>query len=203
MSTDRAFGEQYQLTPVDRFGVWLSARRILAESGGLRGKRVADFGCGFDATFVRTILGEVASVTLVDVALADDLHAEAKVRAVEGTLPDALAPLADADFDVVMCMSVLEHLEAPQRTLDEFHRVLAPGGVLLLNVPTWWGKRMLELSAFRLGLSPAESIDDHKTYYDPRDLWPMLVAAGFRPSNIRCFRHKFGLNTFAVCRKST
>jgi hypothetical protein len=29
----------------------------------------------------------------------------------------------------------------------------------------------------------------------------MLVLAGFLPSNIRCFSHKFGLNTFAVCTK--
>ena len=43
-------------------------------------------------------------------------------------------------------------------------------------------------------------MDDHKAYYDPRDLWPMLVEAGFKPSKITCFRHKFGLNTFAVCR---
>ena len=28
----------------------------------------------------------------------------------------------------------------------------------------------------------------------------MLVRAGFRPSEIRCHRHKFGLNTFAACR---
>ena len=42
-------------------------------------------------------------------------------------------------------------------------------------------------------------MDDHKTYYDPRDLWPLLVRAGFRPQAIRCLRHKFGLNTFAVC----
>jgi hypothetical protein len=43
-------------------------------------------------------------------------------------------------------------------------------------------------------------MDDHKRYYDPRDLWPLLVDAGFRPSAIRCRRHKFTLNTFAVCR---
>jgi hypothetical protein len=51
-----------------------------------------------------------------------------------------------------------------------------------------------------LGLSPAEEMDDHKYYFDPKDLWPLLVRAGFRPRNIRCFRHKFGLNTFALCR---
>jgi hypothetical protein len=27
-----------------------------------------------------------------------------------------------------------------------------------------------------------------------------LVRAGFRPSHIRVFKHKFRLNTFAVCR---
>ena len=43
-------------------------------------------------------------------------------------------------------------------------------------------------------------MEDHKMYYDPRDLWPLLVRAGFRPSHIRVFRHKFRLNTFAVCR---
>ena len=37
-------------------------------------------------------------------------------------------------------------------------------------------------------------------YFDPRDLWPLLVRVGFRPSEIKCHRHKLGLNTFAVCR---
>jgi hypothetical protein len=68
-------------------------------------------------------------------------------------------------------------------------------------VPSWRGKRFLELSAFRLGLSPAEEMDDHKMYYDPRDIWPMLVRAGFKPSRVKVFRHKFGLNTFASCVK--
>jgi hypothetical protein len=70
----------------------------------------------------------------------------------------------------------------------------------LFNVPSWRGKWFLEYSAFRLGLSPKDEIDDHKTYYDVKDFWPLLVRAGFRPSGIRCFSHKFGLNTFAVCR---
>ena len=60
--------------------------------------------------------------------------------------------------------------------------------------------RALEISAFRLGLSPPEEMDDHKWYFDPRDLWPILVRVGFKPSEIRCHRHNFGLNTFAACR---
>ena len=45
-------------------------------------------------------------------------------------------------------------------------------------------------------------MDDHKMYYDPRELWPLLVRAGFKPRDIKVFHHKFGLNTFAVSRKS-
>jgi hypothetical protein len=97
-------------------------------------------------------------------------------------------------------VSVLEHLWEPLETMREIRRLLGPGGVALVNVPSWRGKKYLELSAFRLGLSPAAEMDDHKTYYDVRDLWPLLVRAGFMPSQLQCFSHKFGLNTFAVCR---
>lgn len=195
-----AYGEDRGLTAVDRFGTWLSARAIHKHVGSFSDARVGDFGCGYDARFARTILDDVASVVLVDVSLAPDLASHPRVTAIEGTLPEALEGLADDSLDVALCVSVLEHLSEPLAALRSFHRVLAPRGVCLVNVPSWRGKRFLELSAFRLHLSPAEEMDDHKRYYDPRDLWPLLVEAGFLPSNIRCYRHKFGLNTFAACR---
>jgi 2-polyprenyl-3-methyl-5-hydroxy-6-metoxy-1,4-benzoquinol methylase len=198
-SRSHAFGQRSALSPVDRFGVWLSGRRIRHETGHLRGKRVVDVGCGFNATFARSIINEVEAVTLVDVGLCDDLKSHPKVTALEGILPDALQGIADDSLDVVLCMSVLEHLWKPEVALDEFRRILRPGGICLVNVPNWRGKRFLEFSAFRLGLSPVEEMDDHKQYYDPADLWPLLVRAGFLPHNIRCHRHKFGLNTFARC----
>jgi hypothetical protein len=37
-------------------------------------------------------------------------------------------------------------------------------------------------------------------YYDPPDLWPLLVAAGFKPRSITCRRYKAGMNTYALCR---
>ncbi len=198
-SRSTSFGQGGDVSTVDRFGVWLSKRQIQKVVGPLAGKDVADFGCGFDATFMRTVLNEVASATLVDVALAEDLQEHPKVHAIEGLLPEALHELPDQSLDIVLCMSVIEHLWEPAATLAQFHRVLRPGGVCAVNVPSWFGKTALEFSAFKLGWSPACEMDDHKTYYDPRDLWPLMVRAGFRPHAIKCFRHKFGLNTFAVC----
>jgi SAM-dependent methyltransferase len=198
-----AFGqdEVRPLTVVDRFGIWLSVVQVRRHVGSFAGKRLGDFGCGFQATLSRAVLGDVTSAVLADVALAADLKAHPKVRALEGPLPDSLAVLAAGSLDVALMVSVVEHLARPEAALAEAFRVLAPGGVFLVNVPSWRGKRLLELSAFRLGTSPAGEMDDHKMYYDVRDLWPLLVRAGFRPRNIRCFPHKLGLNTFAVCRK--
>lgn len=197
-----AYAQRRRPTVVDRFGVWLGTRAVRRHAR-FEDTRFADFGCGFYARFARTQLNACRSALLVDVALADDLKRHEKVTAVEGSLPGVLRQIDACSLDVVLCLSVLEHLWEPQETLDHFYRVLAPGGVAILNVPTWWGRRLLELSAFRLGTSPAEEMDDHKTYYDPRDLWPMLVRAGFRPRLIRCHRHKFGLNTSAVCRRES
>lgn len=197
---EQSFGQDRQLSPVDRFGVWLSGYQIRRSVGNVAGKHVADLGCGYDATYARTILSAARSVTLLDVTLADDLRDHPWITAIEGTMPEALADIPTASLDVVMSISVVEHLWDPQASVDEFRRILRPGGVCVINVPSWLGKRALEFSAFKLGLSPAEEMDDHKTYYDPRDLWPLLVRAGFRPHAIKCFRHKALLNTFAVCR---
>jgi SAM-dependent methyltransferase len=197
----QAFAQDYAPSLTDRFGVWLSGRQIHRWVPSFTGKRVADLGCGFHASFVRSILDQAASATLVDVALADELKRHPKVRAVEGPLPAALAPLLSGSFDVVMAISVIEHLWDDRGGLQQIYRLLAPGGTCLINVPSWRGKRYLELSAFKLGFSPRSEMEDHKMYYDVRDLWPLLVQVGFTPSRIQCFPHKFGLNTFAACTK--
>ena len=200
VARDTAFGQEGKITAVDRAGVWLSGHQIRRTVGGIEGKDVGDFGCGFQAAYMRTVLAQVRSATLADISLADDLKSRPNVTAIEGTLPGILQDLPDQSLDVILSMSVLEHLWEPGQTLAHFRRLLRPGGVCAVNVPSWRGKRALEFSAFRLGLSPASEMDDHKRYYDPRDLWPLLVAAGFLPHGIRCFKHKLGLNTFAVCK---
>jgi 2-polyprenyl-3-methyl-5-hydroxy-6-metoxy-1,4-benzoquinol methylase len=199
---EKAFGQTRKSTLVDRFGIWLSSRQIQRYTGSFEGLRVGDFGCGYHAAFSRTIQQSCRSLTLVDVSLSNDVKAlSPNVRAIEGALPQALEEISDGSLDVALCVSVIEHVSEPQKLINGIFRVLAPDGMALLNVPSWRGKRFLEFSAFQLGFSPAEEMNDHKMYYDVKDLWPLLVKTGFKPSDIRCFAHKFGLNTFAVCKK--
>jgi SAM-dependent methyltransferase len=188
-----AYGEQQTVTPVDRFGVWLSLRALRRDVDWSSRPRVLDLGSGYDARLLRA-LG--TDGTAVDVSLAPG------VRGIEAPIEEALPQVDDDSVDVVLAISVLEHLDDDEAVLRECHRVLAPTGVLAINVPTWLGKPFLELSAFRLGLSPAEEMDDHKRYYAKRDLWPRLVKAGFKPSAIRLRYHKGGLNLFGTARCS-
>jgi ubiquinone/menaquinone biosynthesis C-methylase UbiE len=47
----------------------------------------------------------------------------------------AAIPLPDKSFDAVLCSEVLEHVPDPTRALDEFARLLKPGGKLILTAP--------------------------------------------------------------------
>lgn len=44
-------------------------------------------------------------------------------------------PEPDAAFDAIMCIEVLEHLPEPIKAIEEFHRLLKPGGYLILTAP--------------------------------------------------------------------
>ena len=44
-------------------------------------------------------------------------------------------PEPDASFDVILCSEVFEHLTDPLKALDEFTRLLKPGGKLILTAP--------------------------------------------------------------------
>ena len=46
--------------------------------------------------------------------------------------------MPEASFEAVVCTEVLEHVLRPGKVLEEFVRVLAPGGRLCLTVPFAW-----------------------------------------------------------------
>lgn len=190
------YGQKGQ-TWVDRFGVWLSSRAIDRSVANRTGLRMIEFGSGYHARHLRRLQPRLREGVAVDFALSPELNQLPGLRTMEMPIESALPTLPENHFDLILLISVLEHLAHPAEALAAMYRLLAPGGTLLVNVPTWRGKIFLELAAFRLGVSPKDEMDDHKMYYDLRDLWPLLVRAGFKPSKLSLRRHKFGLNLFA------
>jgi SAM-dependent methyltransferase len=199
MRTDSYGQEGFSL--LDRFGVWLSKRAVMRHLDERRDLFVADLGCGYHATLLTSLGPYAANGIGVDIRVSDRLRGIANLTFIEARIEDALPTFEDCRFDLLLCLSVLEHLAAPEVALEQCYRKLKAEGRLFVNVPTWRGKAFLEFSAFRLGASPAAEMDDHKMYYDKRDLWPMLVRAGFKPSRVALKYHKLGLNLFAIAQK--
>jgi SAM-dependent methyltransferase len=192
---------QHDLTLTDRFGVWLSQRAIRRSLPNRSNLEVLELGCGYRATQLIALEPFLKRGIGVDFRIAPELHALTGYTFYESPIEEALHKLEGEIVDVVMLVSILEHLSEPQVVLESAWSMLKPSGLLLINVPTWLGKTFLEFSAFRLRFSPKVEMDDHKMYYDKRDLWPLLVRAGFKPSQIRLRYYKFGLNLFAAVTK--
>lgn len=100
-------------------------------------KRYVDLGIGDG--LLTLMLAEVAErVTAVDLSprMLEQLAARARAAGldnidfVEGELEDL--PLPDRAFDVAVLSQALHHAEQPLRSLREAHRILAPGGRLLV-----------------------------------------------------------------------
>ena len=199
--SNESFGQK-DLTFVDRLGGWLSQRAIARHLPGERSDlEVLELGCGYRATQLMALAPNLRRGVGVDFHIAPELGRLERFTFYEGTIAETLLQLDGQRFDAVLLISVLEHLTDPLFVINAVRGLLKPSGVALINVPTWRGKGFLEFSAFRLGLSPKVEIDDHKMYYDKRDLWPLLVRAGFKPSLVRLRYHKLGLNLFAVARR--
>ena len=170
------------MTAVDRFGVWLSQRAIRRRLPRRSDLEVLELGCGYRAgaadgpcaTGIKHGTGSGFPCVAPELLRNGGLHLSR--GADRGDAAGAwYRPVA---FDaIVLLISVLEHLRDAPAALEGVGKLLRPGGVLLLNVPTWRGKCFLEFSAFRLGLSPKVEMDDHKMYYDKKDLWPLSWCA--------------------------
>jgi hypothetical protein len=103
--------------------------------------------------------------------------------------------LLDAgSLEIILCVSVLEHLLEPLRGPADVQRLLRPCGICLVNVASKRGKRFPDTRRSVWGLSPAAEMSDHKAYTARGTQWPLLVrAASARPGR-RAPRGSFGFD---------
>jgi SAM-dependent methyltransferase len=114
-------------------GRWGRARRWLPEDA----RRVLDvgsaFGYGTAAIAARDRERRVVGVERDPDHVRDAARRFPWLPVLEGDAADL--PLPDDAVDAVVLLDVLEHVPDPAAVLTEIHRVLRPGGSLVLSVP--------------------------------------------------------------------
>lgn len=103
----------------------------------LAGARVLDVACG-TGYGTAEVAKSAAEVEGVDISAEVVAHANRTYRAPNlrfraGSL--LALPFADAHFDAVTCFETIEHVDDPALGLAELHRVVKPGGRVLLSTP--------------------------------------------------------------------
>lgn len=162
--------------------------------------RVLDIGCGrgfylhvlTQLDFVREIEGVDANLAYLE--LARRSAADSRVRVQQAVIEQL--PFPDDHFDFAICSEVLEHLADDSAGLREVHRVLKPGGTLMVSVPDrnfpfLWDPINWTLMRF-LGTHVPKDIwwlagiwADHERLYAPGALRQVSEAAGFSVERMR------------------
>ena len=155
---------------------WFAGRRRILESfvkeiiAGLnmegRAPQILDVGCGTGANL--EMLAQFGNAEGVDVS--EDALAFCRARGLTRVKQGAAErlPYADASFDLVTALDVVEHLDDDAGGLREMRRVLRPDGRALLFVPAFgwlWGVQ--------------DDISHHRRRYTLPQLTGRVREAGF------------------------
>jgi 2-polyprenyl-3-methyl-5-hydroxy-6-metoxy-1,4-benzoquinol methylase len=142
------------------------------------GDRVIDVGCG-EGGLAELLARAGLHVTGVEPAAHLREHFEARLGGIdpESAVVDGLAdalPFADGELSAIVMTEVLEHVSDPKSALVELRRVLRPGGVLCLSVPTSY----TELLFWRLHPRYAENATHERIFTRP-ELDRLILLSGF------------------------
>lgn len=183
-----------------KYSSWLSFRSILSVAP-THPFSMLDIGCGWDAKLLFLFRHRLTNGVGMDSKVKESVKHDKICTFIEGDLHETLPKLSGIFFDFITAVNIIEHIEDPHCILQKLRYLLKPNGVLFIMVPTWFGKMILESLYFHKWNSDKnafESINEHKMYYWKKDLWPILVRAGFKPSNIKMRYTKAYSSTIAV-----
>ena len=161
------------------------------------GSRILDIGCGSGILLDR--LGAIAPVTGfgVDVSRASLKRARRDcVRPVEMVAADGRRlPFADNTFHGSLSMDTLEHVEAPEKMIEELVRVTAPSGSIVcyaVSARNRWTFNWILMSLYDwMGLDHwSWAAHDPELLVDPENTNKTLVDAGCKIDRFEPF-HAF------------
>lgn len=144
-------------------------------------KKWLDVGTGSGA-----ILEHLAPLSAATVAVEPQVTARSALQELGYTVYPSLDEVPDDDVEVVTLFHVFEHLLDPLHTLAQLKEKLAPGGVLIIEVPhaNDFLLSQLELEAFKAFTLWSE----HLILHTRESLRLMLAKADFKEITVQGFQ---------------
>ena len=153
---------------------WYRARReilsdYLTRYGAVpEGARILEIGCGTGHNLpMLAQFGEIDAIEIDETAAAKASERLGK-KVGASPLPE-LTGVADASYDLVAVLDVIEHVEDDVAALKAIARVLKPGGRILITVP-----------AHQWMWSAHDVVNHHKRRYSKATLTDALERAGLK-----------------------
>lgn len=135
---------EYRTTQLDSFtGLTISRDRLTRLLGGslevVKGKKVLEAGCGA-GRFSEILLESGADLFGVDISTAveanyKNCHKYPNYFVCQASILDL--PLEPAQFDIVICIGVIQHTPDPEQTITALCKQVRPGGILIIDHYTY------------------------------------------------------------------
>lgn len=173
------------------------ANQLIPDS--LRQGRILDIGCGSYPYFLaHTSFQEKFAIDQLEPA-----HAVPEIHWHTLDLnQDARLPFPDQFFTAITMLAVAEHLNPNSliALLQEAHRALAPGGMVILTTPAAWSDGLLHFMT-RFNLVSAEEINEHVYSYTLPLLGWCFGRAGFAMDKVKFGYFELMLNLWATAER--
>jgi len=149
---------------------------------GLRPSTVLDVGCG--SGWLAGLLMQRTGATVIGVDIVEGLRPTGWSYLTADVTRGL--PLRDASVDCVVAGEIIEHVPDPDQMLTEIHRVLAPGGNLVISTPNMvsWANRVL----VPLGVQPLGTETSSVVALGRR--WRMLGQGNRVQGHLKVFTHR-------------
>ena len=205
---DGAFGMLHKLTPVRMLFIRQALSNFLERDTELSktfaGLRILDVGCG-GGLLTEPLKRLGADVTGLD-ASGEAIEAAKDHASVVGldidyrigdlsTIPNELD-----QFDVVIASEVIEHVPDPQSFIEEIHKLISPGGKLIITTLNRSLMSLLGAKIFAeyfLKIVPVGTHDWRK-FIKPSELNDMLTSARFKPEIVKGISYSISEDEFQL-----
>lgn len=181
--------EYHKMHALEKQYWWFQGRRkVILDTLNQHGKRdassdrpvILDIGCG--TGMMLEDLKQMGSATGLDFSMVALEYCKNRGIDTIGRADVRNLPVKENSVDIITALDLIEHIEDDHGLMDEFYRVLKPGGIAVMSVPAHkklWSGHDVALHHFRR--------------YEKPEFQQLVEGAGLRPR-----KYTYGMATAYV-----